>query len=111
MKSTFITVDVDVWPHWLCNDSLSCVCLGTVELVLPVYVEGVMCKGKPMRFVLNSTFPLQSPLGSEVNDLFSLFREVSLYEDILTRVCTLVSATPATCFHVVVSKVNIIVIL
>lgn len=55
--------------------------------------------------------PSESPLGSEVNDLFSLFREVSLYEDILTRVCTLVSATPATCFHVVVSKVNIIVIL
>ncbi|CAH3033867.1 unnamed protein product [Pocillopora meandrina] len=44
-----------------------------VEVSLPLCVEGVMSKGKPLR-------------------------EVTLYEHVCTRMCSLVASTPAVCF-------------
>ncbi|XP_015768113.1 PREDICTED: uncharacterized protein C1orf112 homolog [Acropora digitifera] len=46
------------------------------EVCLPVYVDGVMCNGKPLR-------------------------EVPFYEHVCTRMCVLVAASPVSCFPVV----------
>ncbi|XP_048587105.1 uncharacterized protein C1orf112 [Nematostella vectensis] len=50
----------------------------SVELVLPVYVDGVMCQGKPLR-------------------------QVSFYEFVCTRLCTLIATAPSSCFHAIES--------
>ncbi|XP_020612255.1 uncharacterized protein C1orf112 homolog isoform X2 [Orbicella faveolata] len=50
--------------------------LCVLEICLPVFVDGVMSKGKPLR-------------------------EVTFYEHVCTRMCSLVASTPATCFPVV----------
>lgn len=47
-----------------------------LEICLPVFVDGVMSKGKPLR-------------------------EVTFYEHVCTRMCSLVACTPATCFAAV----------
>ncbi|XP_029197824.2 uncharacterized protein C1orf112-like isoform X1 [Acropora millepora] len=47
-----------------------------LEVCLPVYVDGVMCNGKPLR-------------------------EVPFYEHVCTRMCALVAASPVSCFPVV----------
>ncbi|XP_068695409.1 FIGNL1-interacting regulator of recombination and mitosis-like isoform X1 [Montipora foliosa] len=47
-----------------------------LENYLPVFLDGVMCNGKPLR-------------------------EVTFYEHVCTRICALVAATPVTCFPVV----------
>ncbi|KAJ7334458.1 hypothetical protein OS493_014775 [Desmophyllum pertusum] len=47
-----------------------------VEICLPVFVDGVMSKGKPLS-------------------------EVTFYEHVCTRMCSLVASTPATCFPAV----------
>ncbi|KAL9988824.1 hypothetical protein ACROYT_G003312 [Oculina patagonica] len=50
--------------------------LCVVEICLPVFVDGVMSKGKPLR-------------------------EVTFYEHVCTRMCSVVASTPATCFAAV----------
>jgi len=50
--------------------------LCVLEVCLPVFVDGVMCSGKPPR-------------------------EVTFYEHVCTRLCSLVASTPAACFPTV----------
>ncbi|PFX34777.1 Uncharacterized protein C1orf112-like [Stylophora pistillata] len=47
-----------------------------VEVRLPIYVDGIMSKGKPLR-------------------------EITLYEHVCTRMCSVVASTPAACFSAV----------